>query len=415
VIDYYHPVEAATPRAIRAIQTERLCWTLDHAYQNSSLYRRKLDDAGVLPRNVETVDDISSLPFTTKEELRKSFPRGALATPMDEVSYFGITSGTTGNPIAIYISSEDAKNMASSVARAYHALGMNRKDVAQVMVSVPMAWMWENAFRLLGMAVINMGIGNARSQVATARDLGATVLVSTPSYLLHLAETAGEVGLNPAKSKVRILIPVAEPLGEGTRDRLEKAWGANAYDGYGCMEMANGFVECPEKNGHHIYADHYVCEVVDPSTGEPVEDGEKGEFVFTTLTRKATPLIRFRTGDIVHMESQTCGCGRTHPRIFLHGRRDDMIKVKGSSLFPKDLERAVMQHEGLINYQMVLSKDQHRDRVTIRVEAREPSQDLAERIASAVKGACNVTPEIVFAPPGSLAKDGKTRRILDNR
>jgi phenylacetate-CoA ligase len=415
MIDLYHSVEGADPKAILALQDERLSWTVDHAHQNSSMYRKILDDAGIITRDIRGVQDLESLPFTTKDDLRSAFPREALATGIEEVSYFGITSGTTGNPILVYLTGDDAKNMASSVARAYHALGMGPGDVGQIMVAVPMAWMWENSFRSLGMGVFNAGIGNAHGQASVIRDLGSTILVSTPSYLLHLAEAAADIGFDPVASRVRILIAVAEPFGEETRSRLETAWGAEAFDGYGCMEMANGFVECPSKNGHHTYSDHYICEVVDPVTGEAVEDGERGELVFTTLTRRATPLIRYRTRDLVHIESSRCTCGRTHPRIFLHGRMDDMVKVKGSSVYPEILERAVMALDRVNNYQAVVEKSGNLDTVTLNVEATDPSPELEERLSTAVKAACNVTPRVVFVEPGSLSAGGKTKRLLDKR
>ena len=415
MIDLYHPIEAADAAALRAVQDERLRWTVDHAYQNSPMYRKMLDGAGVVTRDISGVDDLQSLPFTSKEDLREAFPHGALATGMEDVSYFGITSGTTGNPVAVYLTQEDSKNMAASVARAYHALGMGRSDVGQIMVAVPMAWMWENSFRLLGMGVFNAGIGNAPAQASSVRDLGATVLVSTPSYLLHLADAAGKVGYDPVKSGVKTLIAVAEPFGEETRERLESAWGASAYDGYGCMEMANGFVECPARNGHHTYSDHYICEVVDPVTDEPVGEGERGELVFTTLTRRATPLIRYRTRDLVHMEHGPCSCGRTHPRIFLHGRMDDMVKVKGSSVYPEILERAVMGLGGVANYQATIDRPGNADRLVLRVEATPPSPQLESDVAEAVKAACNVTPQVQIVELGSLARGGKTRRLVDNR
>jgi len=415
MINFYHPIEGAGRSALRSIQEERLAWTLDHAYVNSALYRRKLDESGVVPRNFGGVEDLGSLPFTTKDELREAFPYGALATPLEEVSYFGITSGTTGKPIAVYLSGEDSKNMAAAVARAYHSVGMDSSDIGQLMVAPPMAWMWENSFRLLGMGVINSGIGNAQAQVASIRDLRATVLVSTPSYLLRLAEVGADMDFDPAKSDVRVLVPVAEPFGEETRSRLESAWSAEAYDGYGCMELANGFVECPAKNGHHVFADHFLVEVVNPQTGEQVEPGESGEFVFTTLTRKSTPLVRYRTRDIVHVEEDTCICGRTHPRIFLHGRLDDMVKVKGSTVFPRDLERALMAMGGISNYQAILKREGSQDAMVIKVESSDTSSSARDSIIDSVKGATNITPGIEFVAEGSLSTGGKTKRFIDSR
>jgi phenylacetate-CoA ligase len=406
----YDPIEGASPGEIAETQVNRLHWTLSHAAANSPLYRGKLADL-----RIEEVLDISDLPFTTKDDLRHAYPRGALAVGMDRVSYMGITSGTTGNPAAVFLTKRDAENMASAVARAYHGVGMGADDLAQLMVSVPMSWMWENSFRALGMAVVNCGIGNAEAQVAMTREMGTTVLVSTPSYLLNLARVAGDMGIDPAGNSVRILIAVGEPFGQGTRTRLETAWGADAYDGYGCMEMANGFVECPEKDGYHIFADHFLCEVVDPESGEVLGDGERGELVFTTLTREASPLIRYRTRDVVRMESGPCACGRTHPRIHLHGRLDDMIKIRGQSVYPLDLERALMSMDGIVNYQADVKRKDNRDFLTLRVESTDRSVEFKSRIARSVKGACNVTPEVVFARPGTLNVSGKTKRLIDHR
>jgi len=382
-----------------------LRWTLSVA-ERSDLYSRKLPK---ISKEIRSLEDLSLLPFTTKTELRQAYPYGAVSAPLDDLAYFIHSSGTSGKPVAIFFTQKDLERLEVPQMEAFRCCGLEKGDRAQLIVHASLALLFQNPLQRTGVLSVLSGIGNHLGQLSLIKDLGITTVFGIPSYLLHL----GELGKEGDLSTVKRVVTLGEPLTETMRRKIEGEWGCEVYDDYGSVELGAGFLECGQHDGHHVLADSFLFETVDPETGEQSE-GE-GELVFTTLTREATPLIRYRTGDFVRIEYDGCACGRDLPRIHVIRRLGEMVKIKGSAVYPSVIEETLESFNEILNFQAVASKDGALDRLSVRIEAKRPDEDLAERIAAAVKAATNVLPVVEFAPRGSLAGERKTKRFLDLR
>ncbi|MCB2186762.1 MAG: phenylacetate--CoA ligase [Deltaproteobacteria bacterium] len=415
---------------LAALQTARLRVTLTRAAA-APFYRAQWQAAGLDPAQIRGPEDIGRLPFTTKHDLRAGFPDGFLAVPREEVVRVHVSSGTTGAPTAVYHTAGDLDRWAGLVARCLWMVGLRPADVFQNMVGYGL---FSGGLGLhygaekLGALVIPSGVGNSRRQISLMRQFHTTAAHIIPSYALKLAQTFGELGLDPARdSDLRLLVVGAEPHSEATRRRLEEIYGARAMNCYGLSEMNGPGVafECPEQNGLHLWEDAYLLEVVDPVTLAPVAPGEVGELVLTTLEREAMPLVRYRTRDLASVLPGRCACGRNHRRISrITGRSDDMFIVKGVNIFPMQVEAVLMTFGELAgNYLIELDRRGPDDVVTVRAELREGREatgeeglGLARKLTAALKDEILVTPRVELAPLGSLpAAEGKAVRVRDSR
>jgi phenylacetate-CoA ligase len=406
--EYHDPlVETAKPEKIQKIQLQRIRRTLEVS-RGSPLYREKLFSRGTGAK-VETLGDIPGLPLTTKEDLRKAYPFGTVAVSLRDVVYFRRTSGTSGKPAAIYFTKGDLDHSLASGARNYFMAGIRKGDRVQLAIYPQLAVVVQGGLSEVGAMSIVTGTGNDLGQLSLIEDLEVTTIFGVPSYLLHL----GEAKKRGQGSTVKRIVTLGEPVNPSNRAKIENAWGAELFDNYGSAEMAQGNYECEEHDGHHALWDDFLMETIDPRTEEVTEGS--GELVFTTLSREATPLIRYRTGDVVELVKDECSCGRTTPRIFLKRRLGEMVKVRGTSLYPSAIREVLHGIQGVTNFQVVLGREASLDVLTVRVESKESSDELSELIKDQVKALTNLRPRIEFVPPGSLLGETKTRELVDLR
>jgi phenylacetate-CoA ligase len=403
-----------------------------HAYLNSPFYRERLKAAKVDLASIHSTTDLRKLTFTEKEDLRKCYPFGLSAKPLAEVSRIHTSSGTTGDPTVVLYTAKDLDNWVNSLARCLTMTGVERGDIFQVILGYGLftgGLGFHYAAERVGATVIPASTGNTRRQVKLMKDFGVTAFTSIPSYTLYLAEVAEEQGINPAENlKVKTISCGAEVWSESIRRRIEKVFGCSVFNSYGLSEVGGPGVafECMMQNGLHVWSDQFMAEVVDPETGEPVEAEEKGELVLTTLTREAMPLLRYRTRDIASiMDVKTCACGRSHTLIsWITGRADNMVKVRGVSIFPSQVEHVLMgkRHIGN-NYQLVVRRQRYLDTLEVKVEVDESlfrsqsrSDRLKEQLQSELESALGLKVDIIFLKPNAIPRvDGKANRLLDLR
>jgi phenylacetate-CoA ligase len=414
--DCWNPkVEMMPVTELASVQEKRLKAVIQYAYRNSRLYRDKMKNSSIKPDDVTHIDDLVKMPFTTKNDLEKVYPYESFPQKAEAQAVL-FTSGTTGKPASVLLSRRESELVVEMCCRGFCSLGVRETDVVQVILPTILEWLYQLAFMKLGALSIPIGVGNTERQIMILNDFRTAVIVGTPSYLLHMADVAEGVGIDTRSTDLRIAALAGERLAPSLRKRLEEKWGITAYSFYGGMELGTAFFNCKEREGHHIHADHVVIEVVDPRTGERTEDGEEGELVFTTLTRRAMPLIRYRTRDITSLILDKCNCGRTHPRIGpIMGRVDDMVKIKGSSVFPSQVEDAIVCMPEVENYQVIVTKRENLDALILKIVARRYSEDLIQKIKSRVKAATNITPEIEFVKPELLNQEWKTKHFVDLR
>lgn len=398
---------------IEEIRNRRFRRIVRYVYENSPLYRRKFRDAGVDVDSIKSAEDISRLPLTTKQELRESYPLKAACVTKDRIVRIQMSGGTTGRPVIVPYTRHDVEQWKEMMLRAFYLAGITEKDVIQI---TPAFGLWNGGFGFhfaadaINAFVIPIGPGNTRNQVRFMRDFGTTVLAGTASYPIRIAEVAEEMGVDVSELSVEKLILGAEPWSEEMRNQIEKIFSARAYDIPGLTEMGGvgtvGF-ECPERNGLHMWEDNYIVEIIDPETGEVLEDGEEGEVVYTALNREGMPLIRYRSGEISRIESrEKCECGIEHVTIRrIRGRTDDMIIYKGAKFYPSDVE-SILAEYGVRHYKIVLSNGS----MEIIYEgderlAKSISKDLAEFVG--------IHPRIRAAKPGEVERfEGKARRLF---
>ena len=422
-------LEAISRDEMAALQAERLRDCVARVAANVPMYQGRLGAAGITAEDVRSLDDLARLPFTVKQDLRDNYPYGLFAVPMDEVVRLHASSGTTGKMTVVGYTANDISMWADLAARALSIAEVDRGDVIHVAYGYGL---FTGGLGLhyggerLGATVVPVSAGNTRRQVELAQDFGATVLCCTPSYSLLIAEQATEAGVD--LSRLRVGVFGAEPWSEEMRSEIETRLGILALDIYGLSEVMGPAVsmECPYKRGLHLAEDHFIPEVVDPTTGEPLTDGDIGELTLTCVTKEALPLLRYRTGDLTRLERGQCECGRTTARMSKPlGRTDDMLIIRGVNVFPSQIEAELLRIEGLEpHYELHLTRGESQmDELAVRVEASEEliededvyaivGRTLSATLQSALGLGCRVD---VVAPRELPRSEGKAVRVVDNR
>ena len=423
-------METMTRAEIEALQLQRLQATVEHCMQ-SPFYQKRFEENGLKPSDIKTLDDLRKIPFTTKQDLRDTYPFGIASTPLRNCVRLHSSSGTTGNPTVILHTQKDLDEWANQVARNLWMVGLRPDDVFQNSSGYGMftgGLGFQYGAERLGMLTVPAAAGYSLRQITFITDFGPTALHAVPSYVTRLYEVMKDNGVDPRKdTKLKVLAIGAEPHSEEQRKRIEDMMGVKAYNSFGMSEMCGpgvGF-ECKEQNGLHFWEDYYIVEIVNPETLEPVPDGEIGELVLTTLCREAMPLLRYRTRDLTRVLGRSCPCGRNHVRIDrMRGRSDDMIVLRGVNIFPIQIEKILMQFPELAsNYLITLTTDEDNDNMTVEVELEELFTDdysrlldLEKRIRRALKDEILLTPHIKLVPKGSLpVSEGKAVRVVDKR
>jgi len=421
------PIEKASQDELQSLQLQRLKATLQHAYSNVPHYRKSFDDQGIQPDDLKTLSDLSKFPFTTKADLRSNYPFGMFAVPREQVVRIHASSGTTGKPTVVGYTQEDIDTWASLVARSIRASGGRAGDIVHVAYGYGLFTGGLGAHygaEKLGCTVIPMSGGQTEKQVQLINDFKPNIIMVTPSYMLNLIEEFERQGLDPAASSLRIGIFGAEPWTESMRLEIEQRAGLDAVDIYGLSEVMGPGVanECIEtKDGPVIWEDHFYPEIINPMTGEVVADGQPGELVFTSLTKQAMPVIRYRTRDLTWLLPPTARSMRRMGKIL--GRTDDMMIIRGVNVFPSQIEELLLQQSSLApHYQLVLTREMHLDQLEVLVETREDVRhgdgirggtSLEHMIKSLIGISCTVT----VLPPNGVERTlvGKARRIVDKR
>jgi len=430
----FHPASAPDylPLAqLRCLQLHRLQAVTKRAYDNVPVFRRKMDTRGVKPEDVKGLEDIKQLPFTVKSDLRDSYPFGMFASPMTEVVRLHASSGTTGKPTVVAYTREDIEVWASVMVRSFAAAGLGPGDIIQNAYGYGLFTGGLGAHygaEALGATVIPISGGNSDRQIMIMQDFGVTAICCTPSYFLHLIERAGELGVDMRKLPIRAGIFGAEPWTQGMRQRIEPAAGIRAYDIYGLSEIIGPGVanECSEQQGLHLFEDHFYPEIIDPETCQPLPDGQEGELVLTTLSKRAMPLIRYRTRDITTLMTEPCKCGRTIRRMKRIGRRsDDMFIIRGVNVFPSQVETALLEVEGTLpHYQIVLTRERDLDMMEVQVEVTpEVFSDtvgalerVRKKLAGAIEHTLGIHVTLTLVQPNTIERSqGKAKRVIDKR
>ena len=427
---YYQPeIECASREQIRAWQDERLVATVKRVYQNVAYYRKKMDEKGVTPDDIKSVDDLYKLPFLTKDDLRDAYPYGLVAAPLKDCVRIQSTSGTTGRRVVAFYTQHDIDLWDDCCARAIVAAGGTNEDVVHVCYGYGLFTGGpglNGGSHKVGSLTLPMSSGNTERQIQFMCDLGSTILCCTPSYAAYLAESIHERGLRD-KIKLKAGIFGAEAWTQEMRRDIEEQLGIKAYDIYGLTEISGPGVsfECSEQTGMHINEDHFIAEIINPATGEVLPDGEKGELVFTSITKEAFPLIRYRTRDICVLSHEKCSCGRTHVKMSKPmGRSDDMLIVKGVNVFPSQIESVLLSKGYAANYQIYVDRINNSDVIEVRVEMTpEMFSDTVSVIATqekelieALKSMLGIYVKVKLVAPKSITRsEGKAVRIIDNR
>ncbi|MBQ4063231.1 MAG: phenylacetate--CoA ligase [Bacteroidaceae bacterium] len=423
-------METMTRAEIETLQLERLQATVRHC-MNSPFYKKRFQEAGIKPEDIKTLDDLRRIPFTTKQDLRDTYPFGMASVPLRECTRLHSSSGTTGTPTVILHTRKDLEEWAAQVARNLWMVGLRPDDVFQNSSGYGMftgGLGFQYGAERMGMLTVPAAAGNSVRQIKFITDFGTTALHAVPSYVTRLHEVMRSMDIDPRRdTKLKVLAIGAEPHSEEQRRRIEDMMGVKAYNSFGMSEMCGpgvGF-ECQEQNGLHFWEDYYIVEIVNPETLEPVPDGEIGELVLTTLCREAMPLLRYRTRDLTRVLGRSCPCGRNHVRIDrMRGRSDDMMVLRGVNIFPIQIEKILMTFTELAsNYLITLTTDKENDNMTVEVELEElftddyqRLQELTKRIQRALKDEILLTPVVKLLPKGTLpVSDGKAVRVVDKR
>jgi phenylacetate-CoA ligase len=428
----FHPISAPDfmPRKqLATLQLQRLQSVVARAYDRVPLMRSRLDERGLTPAAVTTLDDIAKLPFTVKTDLRDTYPFGLFASPMEEIVRLHASSGTTGKPIVVAYTQADLDVWSEVMVRAFVACGMHRGDVIQNAYGYGLFTGGLGAHyggEALGATVIPISGGNTERQLMVMADFGVTAICCTPSYFLHLLESAKETKTN--FSKLRVGVFGAEPWSDSMRERIQDESGIRAHDIYGLSEIIGPGVgiECTEQRGLHIFEDHFYPEIIDPDSGEVLPENSEGELVLTTLSKQAMPLIRYRTRDITALVSEQCACGRTLRRIRRIGRRsDDMFIIRGVNVFPSQIETALLRVEGTLpHYQIILTRDRGLDQIEVKVEVTaevfsdeiRKLESLQHQLESSIENILGLRVKVTLVQPRSIPRsEGKAKRVTDFR
>jgi phenylacetate-CoA ligase len=431
VANYYQPeIECASREQIKAWQDERLVETVKHVYNNVPYYRKKMQEKGLTPDDVKSTADLHKLPFLTKADLRDAYPYGLLAVPLEEAVRIQSTSGTTGKRVVAFYTQDDIELWEDCCARAIVAAGGTNKDVCQVCYGYGLFTGGpglNGGSHKVGCLTLPMSSGNTDRQIQFIQDLHSTILCCTPSYAAYIAETFQDKGIPPEEISLKAGIFGAEAWTEEMRRDIEQKLGIKAYDIYGLTELSGPGVsfECSEQTGMHINEDHFIAEIIDPVTGEVLPDGEKGELVFTSITKKAFPMIRYRTRDICVLNHKECSCGRTHVKMSKPmGRSDDMLIIRGVNVFPSQIETVLLNHGYPANYQILVDRVRNSDTLDVNVEmTQEMFNDTVKGIASrerelveSLKSMLGIHANVHLVSPKTIERsEGKAKRVIDKR
>ena len=427
---YSKAIETMSREEMKALQSKRLVEQVKHVWENVPYYRGLMEEKGLTPDDIKGVEDLHKLPFLSKADLRDQYPNGLLATDLKNCVRIQSTSGTTGRRVVAFYTQHDIDLWEECCARAIVAAGGTEEDVCQVCYGYGLftggAGLHGGSHKV-GCLTLPMSSGNTDRQIQFMMDLGSTILCCTPSYAAFIGESLKEAGYKPEDNKLKAGIFGAEPWTEEMRRDIEKTLGIKAFDIYGLTEISGPGVafECEEQNGMHINEDHFIAEIIDPETGEVLPEGEKGELVFTSLTKEAFPLLRYRTRDITTLTREKCSCGRTLVRMKKPmGRSDDMMIIRGVNVFPSQIETVLLKEGYTPNYQIVVDRVKNTDTLDIYVEMNPESfSDVvgdisgdADKLASAIKTMLGITPKVHLVAPKAITRsEGKAVRVIDKR
>ena len=425
--------ETLPREALESLQFKRLKATVERVYATVPFYKKKFDELGLKPGHIKSLADIKLLPFTVKTDLRDNYPFGLFSVPMESVVRVHASSGTTGKPIVVGYTKRDIDTWAELMARTLTAAGIHKGDIVHNSYGYGLFTGGLGAHygaERIGASVIPISGGNTKRQIMIMKDFGPTAITCTPSYALHLADVARDMGIDPAKDfKLRVGCFGAEPWSEKMREQIEKIYNIDAVDIFGLTEVIGPGVssECIEaKRGLHVFEDHFIPEIIDPKTGEPLPYGEKGELVFTSITKEAFPVIRYRTRDISCLNPELCVCGRTFVRMErITGRTDDMLIIRGVNVFPSQIESALMQIEGIEpHYQLIVDRKDNLDTLEVQVEVNEKIfsdevkqlEVLEKRVVHDIKEMFGVSCKCKLVEPKTIQRsEGKAQRVIDKR
>lgn len=424
-------LECKSEKKLRELQFQRLKNTVKIVYEKVPYYRKRFDEARVTPDDIKKLDDIRNIPFTSKADLREVYPFGMFASPLSEIVEIHMSSGTTGKPVVTGYTLNDIEIWGDVMARCLTMTGATRNDIVQVAYGYGLftgGFGVHYGARKIGCMIVPASTGNTRRQIEIMRDFGTTILTCTPSYALYMAEVSKEMGIEPTVLKLKAGCFGAEMWTEAMRVEIEKRFALNAYNIYGLTEIIGPGVahECVAKSGLHVFEDHFIAEIIDPDTGDPLPEGEKGELVLTTITREGMPMLRFRTRDITSLIKAKCDCGRTFAKIErIKGRTDDMLKVRGVMLFPYQIEQAILEVQGVEpHYQIVITRPQHLDEIEVMVEISKETfsdevkhiENLKKKLERRIEDIVGIRVKVTLVEPKSLPRsEGKAKRIIDKR
>ena len=414
---------------LKALQSERLVKQVRHVYDNVPYYRKKMEEKGVTPEDIHSIEDLHKLPFLSKSDLREAYPYGLLAKPLSECVRIHSTSGTTGKRVVAFYTQHDIDLWDECCARAITAAGGSNEDVVQVAYGYGLftgGFGLNGGSQKVGSLTLPMSSGNTERQLQFMTDLGSTILCCTTSYAAYLAESAIESGVRD-KIKLKAGIFGAEAWTEEMRHDIEDKLGIKAYDIYGLTELSGPGVafECEEQKGMHINEDHFIAEIIDPVTEEVLPHGQKGELVFTAITKEAFPMIRYRTRDICVLNDVPCSCGRTHVRMSKPmGRSDDMLIIRGVNVFPSQIETVLLNNGMSANYQIIVDRKNNTDTLDINVEmpaglftdSLSDISNIERKLVDALRAMLGITAKVHLVSPKSITRsEGKAVRVIDNR
>lgn len=424
-------VECMPREEMGKLQSIRLKRVVERVYHNTPFYRKKMQELGLTPGDIQSIEDISKLPFTVKQDLRENYPFGLMAVPMSEIVRLHASSGTTGKSIVVGYTRKDLSIWSEAVARCLYAYGINNQDLVQVSYGYGLftgGLGLHAGVEQIGGTVIPMSSGNTQKQIQLMHDFGAKALACTPSYALYLAEAVRDSGIPREDFQLKVGIFGAEPWTENMRKEIEEKLGIKAYDIYGLTEITGPGVgcECECQNGTHLWEDHFFPEIIDPETLQPVPPGTPGELVFTTLTKEGMPMIRYRTRDLTTLHYETCACGRTAVRMSrILGRSDDMLIIRGVNVFPSQVESVILEMEEFEpHYLIVVDRVNNTDTFEVQVEVRseyytdEMSKLIAmqKKIANRMQSVIGIQPAVKLVEPRSIERSqGKAKRVIDKR
>ena len=425
------PVETMSRDQLSVIQAARLKELVARVYNQVPFYREKFQVAGLLPDDITRLEDISKLPFITKQDMRDNYPYGLFAVPLSEIVRLHASSGTTGRPTVVGYTQRDIGMWSEVMARSLTAAGVNRQSFVQIAYGYGLftgGLGVHYGAELVGASVIPVSSGNTSRQLLLMKDFGTTALACTPSYALHIAETMRESGINREELVLKVGIFGAEPWSERMRKEIEEQLGIRAIDIYGLSEIIGPGVacECEAQDGLHINEDHFYPEIINPETGEVLPDGEKGELVITTLTKEGMPMVRYRTRDLTVLKRQTCSCGRTLVRMGkVLGRSDDMLIIRGVNVFPSQVETVLLElGETSPHYQLIVDREDNMDQLTVMVEVTEDMfsdevrrlEILERKIKETLSSVLSVAAKVKLVGPKTIARsEGKAVRVIDKR